>query len=164
MTKKANASRPSPNSPPPITFLPSFAPHYPSRMVFNPKDPSSVSLPLPTSRISRLFRPFLTKLASLDALFLTSSSSSLLPPPIATRTRTYSKHDAAKSGDYTGLAKGLPQFERGRKFKRATPRGMPKELTPIPPHATNKTRTKDKGGVANARLPQLPMVEMAEVS
>lgn len=133
-----------------------------SSMAPHPKDTSHAPLPLPTSRISRLFRPFLTKLASLDSLFL--NSAPIVPPPMATRsTRTYSKNDAAKSGDYSGSAKGLPVFERGKKFKRATPRSMPKELIAIPPPSGNKQRPTEKA-ISNSRLPQLPSIEMAEVS
>ncbi|KAL7415942.1 hypothetical protein BDY24DRAFT_380582 [Mrakia frigida] len=131
-------------------------------MAPHPKETSHAPLPLPTSRISRLFRPFLTKLASLDSLFLNSAPT--VPPPMATRsTRTYSKNDAAKSGDYSGSAKGLPVFERGKKFKRATPRSMPKELIAIPPPSGNKQRPTEKA-ISNSRLPQLPSIEMAEVS
>ena len=128
-------------------------------MVSASKDPSQGPLPIPTSRISRLFRPYLTKLASLESLF---SSAPSFVAPIATRSmRTYSKADQASQ--YTGLAKGLPVFEQGKRMKRATARAIPKELLPVPPPLDLKRRLKEKAP-PGSKLPQLPNVEMVEVS
>ncbi|CDZ97351.1 hypothetical protein [Phaffia rhodozyma] len=81
------------------------------------------SLTLPTSKINRLFRPFLSKISHLLALYPTSAppSPSLRATLGPTSTKTYSRSVKTEPTPsvWTGTATGLPIFQPASPASRA---------------------------------------------
>lgn len=128
---------------------------------------------LPTSRIHRLFRPFLSKLSTVQALFPTPSSSvyssqqqqTLVAAPSSRRTYSRKGNGNLKLGETAGHARGLPTYRAGAGMKRTAPRGIPRELVAVPQSRGSQLMVRPSGkNGANLPFPQLPGVELAEVS
>lgn len=124
---------------------------------------------LPTSKINRLFRPFLSKITALTHLFPTSptspgSSSRSLPG--STSSRTYSRRTKPEPTQWTGTSKGLPVFEKGKKMRRSPPIPIPRELLPIASPASRLKGALKAGISMNENChPSLPKgVELDELS